>query len=183
MNIEIRLLRALWFIVPAYVANSVPVNVSKIKELERFGRPIDGGRKWLGVRILGDGKTWRGLFSGVFMGTLIGLIQILIQRDVAEFFRAPLPQMSIELAFMLSTGALVGDMAASFVKRRAGLRQGDPAPLLDQLDFVFGAFFFAWLLTRTIDYDRFFIIVVITPVIHLFTNFVAWFWKLKREPW
>jgi len=135
MNIEIRLLQALWFIVPAYVANSVPVNVSKIKELERFGRPIDGGRKWLGVRILGDGKTWRGLFSGVFMGTLIGLIQILIQRDVAEFFRAPLPQMSIELAFMLSTGALVGDMAASFVKRRAGLKAGGSRPALGSARF------------------------------------------------
>ena len=183
MSIEIRLLQALWFILPAYVANSVPVNVSKIKALERFGRPIDGGKKWRGVRILGNGKTWRGLFSGIFMGTLMGLIQVLVQQDVTEFFQVLLPQMSIELAFMLSTGALMGDMTASFVKRRSGLRSGDPAPLLDQLDFVFGAFFFAWLLAGTIDYDRFFVIIVITPVVHVFANFIAWIWKLKREPW
>jgi len=183
MSIEIRLLQALWFILPAYVANSVPVQISKVKVLERYGRPIDGDRKWLGTRILGNGKTWRGLFSGIFMGTFIGLIQVLIQQDVTGFFGVSLPQMSIELAFMLSAGALMGDMAASFAKRRVRLRPGDPAPLLDQLDFVFGAFFFAWLLTGTIDYDRFFVIVVITPVIHLFANFIAWIWKLKRVPW
>ncbi len=190
MDVEVRLLQALWFILPAYVANSMPVQISKIRFLERYGKPIDGGRMWLGVRLLGDGKTWRGLFSGILVGTVIGLIQVLTQYDATLFFQnilhSPelvLPQMSVELAFMLSVGALVGDMTASFVKRRVGLKSGDPAPLLDQLDFVFGAFFFAWLLARTIDYDRFFVVVVITPAIHLFANFIAWIWKLKRDPW
>lgn len=188
------IIEALWFILPAYIANSTPVNVSKIKFLEKYGKPIDAGRKWLGVRIFGDGKTWRGLITGIIAGTLVGIIQVIIQPSVENYFPY-LPTMSIPLAFMLSTGALIGDMAASFVKRRAGLNTGDPAPLLDQLNFIFGAFFFAWLWSCIIEgrwqgvfeemigYDRFFVLVIITPVLHLFSNFLAWIWKLKKQPW
>ncbi|MEA3255007.1 MAG: CDP-2,3-bis-(O-geranylgeranyl)-sn-glycerol synthase [Candidatus Altiarchaeota archaeon] len=188
------IIEALWFILPAYMANSAPVNVSKIKFLEKYGKPIDGKRRWFGVRILGDGKTWRGLVAGIIAGTLMGFIQITIQPSLESYFTS-LPSMTLPLAFMLSTGALVGDMIASFVKRRTGFKPGDPAPLLDQLDFVFGALFFAWLwscLTAgrwqgvfedMIGYDRFFVVVIISPVIHLFANFIAWFWKLKKQPW
>ena len=63
------ILEALWFILPAYMANSTPVNVSKLKFLEKYGKPLDGGRYWRGIRILGGGKTWRGLVSGIFIGT------------------------------------------------------------------------------------------------------------------
>jgi len=106
-----------------------------------------------------------------------------------------LPHMGFELAFMLSLGAILGDLVGSFVKRRAGLRKGSPAPLLDQLDFVFGALFFAWLwycfstwnlngvFEDMITYDRFFVIVIITPGIHVLGNIIAWLWKLKKEPW
>ncbi|MBN2014271.1 MAG: CDP-2,3-bis-(O-geranylgeranyl)-sn-glycerol synthase [Candidatus Altiarchaeota archaeon] len=190
MGVEVRIIQALWFILPAYFANSAPVQFSKIGFLEKYGKPIDGGKEWHGVRLLGDGKTWRGFFVGVLGGTLMGLTQAMFQSDATVLLRGilglpglVLPQMHIELAFMLSLGTLVGDMIASFVKRRANLRSGDPAPLLDQLDFVFGAFFFAWLLTKTLDYDRFFVVVVITPILHIIANFIAWIWKLKRNPW
>lgn len=197
----LRLLGALWFILPAYFANSFPVNVSKIKWLEKYGTPIDGGRKLRGVRILGDGKTWRGFYAGIIAGTVVGILQALFQSDAEVLFSSMLktavflPQMGFELAFMLSLGAILGDLAGSFVKRRAGLRKGSPAPLLDQLDFVFGALFFAWLwycfstwnlngvFEEMITYDRFFVIVVITPGIHILGNIVAWLWKLKKEPW
>jgi CDP-2,3-bis-(O-geranylgeranyl)-sn-glycerol synthase len=188
------IIEALWFILPAYVANSTPVNVSRIKFLKKYGNPIDGGRKWLGIRLLGDGKTWRGLVTGIIAGILMGIIQVIIQPSVMGYFTY-LPSMNIQMAVMLSTGALVGDMAASFVKRRSGLKSGDSAPLLDQLDFVFGAFFFAWLgsclvegrfhgvFEDMIGYDHFFVVVIITPVIHVFANFIAWAWKLKKQPW
>lgn len=184
-----KIIDALWFILPAYVANSTPVNVSKIGFLQRYATPIDGGRTWRGVRIFGDGKTWRGFFSGITAGTIIGILQMNFQQQSAEllqnFFDNPLtlPQMSIELAFMLSLGTIIGDMVASFVKRRVGLSPGDPAPLLDQLNFIFGAFFFAWLLTGSINEEYFLILVIITPIVHIFGNFIAWLWNLKKEPW
>jgi CDP-2,3-bis-(O-geranylgeranyl)-sn-glycerol synthase len=190
MTVEARVLQALWFILPAYFANSMPVQFSKVAFLEKYGKPIDGGRTWMGARILGDGKTWRGLVIGVTIGSLIGVLQLIYQKDIALFFGGllgaadfTLPIMSLQLAFMLSLGALAGDMVASFFKRRTGLHPGEPAPLMDQLDFVFGAFLFSWFLLGTIDYDRFFILVVITPILHLIANFVAWIWKLKKNPW
>ena len=177
-----RLVDALWFIMPAYVANFIPVTVSKIKFFECYNKPIDGNRRLFGVRLLGGGKTWRGLVMGITAGTLTGLIQIIIQPEI-HIKNLNLPLMSVQLAFMMSTGALFGDIVASFVKRRIGMRRGDPAPLLDQLDFVFGAIFFSWLLLGRINYDRFYVLIVITPGIHLLANFVAWVWKLKRRPW
>lgn len=201
LTLYLRLLGALWFILPAYFANSFPVNVSKIRELDRYGTPIDGGRKFMGVRIFGDGKTWRGFYAGIIAGTIAGILQTVFQQDAEILFSSILtvpvflPQMTPGLAFMLSLGAILGDLAGSFTKRRAGLKQGSPTPLLDQLDFVFGALFFAWLwycisawnlngvFEEMITYDRFFVIVVITPGIHVLGNVIAWFWKLKKEPW
>ena len=87
LEIDIRILDALWFILPAYFANSLPVDVSYIKELEWLAKPVDGGRKFLGKRLLGDGKTWRGLIVGVLGGTFIGLVQQNMHADAELFFR------------------------------------------------------------------------------------------------
>ena len=189
-EIDLRVIDALWFILPAYFANSIPVNVSKIKMLKWLGKPIDGNREFLGHRIFGDGKTWRGLIFGVGGGTTVGLIQQNIHQDAEVFFSLfldnashTLPQMTLELAFILAFGALLGDMVASFIKRQSGLGRGDPAPLLDQLDFVFGAFFLSWFISHDIDYPRFYVLVIITPVAHVLGNIIAWMLKLKKSPW
>ncbi|MEA1924931.1 MAG: CDP-2,3-bis-(O-geranylgeranyl)-sn-glycerol synthase [Candidatus Altiarchaeota archaeon] len=189
-EIDLRVIDALWFILPAYFANSIPVNVSKIKRLKWLGKPIDGNKEFFGHRIFGDGKTWRGLIFGVGGGTLVGLIQQNIHLDAEVFLRSLLgkgyfilPQMTVELAFILALGALLGDMVASFIKRQSGLKRGDPAPLLDQLDFVFGAVFLSWLLIRSINYERFYVLIIITPVIHVLGNIIAWLLKLKKSPW
>jgi len=189
-DIDIRILDALWFILPAYFANSIPVNVSKLEYLKWLEKPIDNGREFMGKRIFGDGKTWRGFFTGIIGGSLIGFIQQYSYFNVEFFFRSllhkpsfVLPRMTLELAFMLSLGAILGDMAASFIKRQSGLKRGDPAPLLDQLDFVFGAIFLSWFLIGEIDYERFYVLVVITPIIHVIGNIIAWILKLKKTPW
>ena len=56
------ILQALWLILPAYIANASAVLVGG-------GTPIDFEKNWRdGKRILGDGKTWRGLIVGAFVG-------------------------------------------------------------------------------------------------------------------
>ena len=188
------IIEALWFIFPAYLANSAPVDVSQIRFLKKYGKPIDGGKTWRGKRILGDGKTWRGLYAGIIAGTLVGIIQTAIQPSLENDY-PNLLQMTVALAFMISLGALVGDMAESFFKRQIDLKPGAPLPLLDQLDFVFGAVFFAWLwvvfstgqiagaFENMLGWSRFLLILLITPLMHLITNFIAWAWKLKKDPW
>ena len=65
MILEI-LIQALWIIFPAYVANGSAVLVGG-------GTTVDFGKNWKdGKRILGDGKTWRGLFVGTFVGMTCG---------------------------------------------------------------------------------------------------------------
>src|SRR3989454_11668937 len=54
--------QALWFFLPAYVANPMAVVFGG-------GTPIDFGRTLRdGERLFGDGKTWRGLVGGTLAG-------------------------------------------------------------------------------------------------------------------
>ncbi len=67
------ILHALWLFLPAYVANMSPVFTAKM--FPKWSAPIDGGRlAHDGQRLLGDGKTWRGLFGGGLFGGLTALI-------------------------------------------------------------------------------------------------------------
>ncbi|MEK6975224.1 MAG: CDP-2,3-bis-(O-geranylgeranyl)-sn-glycerol synthase [Candidatus Thermoplasmatota archaeon] len=61
------ILHALLVFLPAYVANMSPVLVAKL--IPGWKAPIDGGRLGKdGKRLLGPGKTWRGLAGGTLLG-------------------------------------------------------------------------------------------------------------------
>ncbi|MDP2846531.1 MAG: CDP-archaeol synthase, partial [Candidatus Methanoperedens sp.] len=100
--------KAVWLMLPAYIANPTAVVFGG-------GTPVDFGKNWKdGRRILGDGKTFRGLIGGTACGIIVGLVQM----------NAP-PQWSLgsftlTTIITLSFGALLGDMVKSFFKRRAG---------------------------------------------------------------
>jgi len=168
--------KAVWFILPAYVANSIAIDVSGIPFLKKYSTPVDFGLRWKGTRLLGDGKTWRGVICGVAGGITCGLLQMAYQNNT------DLPGMTLTLAFLLGLGALVGDMTASFIKRRFSFERGASIPLVDQLDYIFGAFFFAGLAVP-INVEYFVIVAVITVPAHLIANFVAYKIKLKDVPW
>jgi len=66
-------LRALWLFLPAFVANMSPVFMAKL--IPKWKAPIDGGRVGKdGQRILGPGKTWRGLVGGAVAGALVAVL-------------------------------------------------------------------------------------------------------------
>jgi CDP-2,3-bis-(O-geranylgeranyl)-sn-glycerol synthase len=66
-------LRALWLFLPAYTANMAPVIVAKL--IPGWNAPIDGGRLAKdGRRVLGAGKTWRGLAGGAVVGGIVALL-------------------------------------------------------------------------------------------------------------
>ena len=116
-------LGAIWYVLPAYFANAAPNAFGG-------GPPIDGGRLWKDGRpILGPGKTWRGLFVGVFFGTLIGVLQALTVETND-------PMKAIIRAFVISFGTLLGDSMGSFIKRRSGLKRGESYLFMDQLGFL-----------------------------------------------
>lgn len=172
------IIKASWLMLPAYIANPTAVVFGG-------GTPIDLGKKWKdGRRIFGDGKTFRGLAGGTACGILLGLIQM--QITSVQF----LGTFTIASIITLSFGALLGDMTKSFFKRRLGYERGAKFPLVDQLDFVAGA----WILTYAFDpvwfrgkflSDPWIMVTVIffTPLLHRLTNIIGYYAKLKKEPW
>ena len=82
------------------------------------------------------------------------------------------------LGFLMAFGALAGDAAGSFLKRRIGLQSGDPAPFLDQLDFVCGALVFS-LLVVPLSLDFVLLIMAISIVLHLGSNSFAYLIGMK----
>lgn len=155
---------ALLFIFPAYCANAAPV-------IFGGGFPIDGGKTFIdGKPILGSHKTLRGFFSGLIVGTLVSFVQ------------GALFQYNMLLGFTLSMGALAGDLAESFFKRRLDLPPGSDLPIADQLDFILGALLFS-LLVSPPPLPIVIIIVIITLPIHLLTNFLAYLLGVKKKLW
>jgi CDP-2,3-bis-(O-geranylgeranyl)-sn-glycerol synthase len=79
-------------------------------------------------------------------------------------------------------GTLLGDLAGAFLKRRLGIAPGKPLPIADQIDFVIGALLFSIPL-GILSWELAITVLLITPPIHLFTNFLAYKLKLKTNPW
>jgi len=157
---------ALWFILPAYFANATPVVLGG-------GPPLDGGKKFIdGRRIFGDGKTVRGFVAGIVAGTAIGVLQGIAKGPLSHY---------LSLGFLLALGALLGDLMGSFVKRRLGIERGGALPGLDQLGFVV----IALLLASPVEVPSWQVIVaifLITPALHLATNFIGYKLGLKSRP-
>jgi CDP-2,3-bis-(O-geranylgeranyl)-sn-glycerol synthase len=171
---------AIWVMLPAYIPNNVAV-------LAGGGRPIDGGRTLDdGTRILGDGKTWRGTAFGTAAGIGVALalnqVHPLVSASIAA---APFP---IAAAVSLAFGAMVGDILASFFKRRTGRQRGAAFPGIDQLDFVVVSLVLTaivatgWFL-ETFTLPVIAAVLILTPLLHVSTNAIAYALGLKDEPW
>jgi CDP-2,3-bis-(O-geranylgeranyl)-sn-glycerol synthase len=166
----VNILRALWIFLPAYVANMAPVLVAKI--IPGWKAPIDGGRVGKdGHRILGPGKTWRGLAGGAVFGALTALIVSIgaqswglmdgwdygaggydggalgesLCADTTKCDRPAAAWWAVLLfGALVGAMALVGDAVKSYFKRRVGKERGASWFPFDQLDFVvFGLLAFA----------------------------------------
>jgi len=165
LEISQLLIEALMFIFPAYSANAIPV-------ITGGGLPMDFGKQFFdGKPIFGRNKTFRGFFSGLVVGTAVGFAE-------SAFFGYP-----IFFGLLLSLGALFGDLAGAFLKRRLGLAPGDLLPVMDQIDFIVGAILFSLPLRILSSWELVIAILIITPPIHLLTNFAAYKLGLKNNPW
>ena len=167
MDLAFLVVEALKFIFPAYCANAAPV-------LAGGGLPMDFEKNFLdGKRILGKNKTWRGFFFGWAIGILVGLVEGVVF--------GPMP-FSLLFSVLTPLGALCGDLAGAFMKRRLGIAPGGLLPIIDQVDFVVGALLFS-LPLAVVSLGLAIVVLLITPPIHLLTNFLAYKLKLKSNPW
>ena len=164
MDIVTLIIEALKFIFPAYCANAAPVLVGG-------GLAMDFGTNFVdGKRLFGKNKTFRGFLFGLAVGVTVGLIEwVLFDYPFLFSLLSPL-------------GALLGDLAAAFLKRRLGITPGGLFPVVDQVDFVIGAIVFSSPLA-ILYWELAVAVIMITPPIHLLTNFFAYKLKLKKNPW
>ncbi|HLC37976.1 MAG TPA: CDP-2,3-bis-(O-geranylgeranyl)-sn-glycerol synthase [Candidatus Norongarragalinales archaeon] len=167
----------LFLVLPAYASNSIPVVLGG-------GTKIDLGKNFFdGKRVFGDSKTIRGFISGVAAGTLVGVILAL-----GVGFLPWIPQNDkFVVGFLVSLGAMAGDLLGSFVKRRLGLSPGSQYFLLDQLLFIILALVFAIafapkILAELNGWDVL-ALMVLTYFLHLSFNWIAHKLRLKKVPW
>jgi CDP-2,3-bis-(O-geranylgeranyl)-sn-glycerol synthase len=158
------IIEAIKFIFPAYCANAIPV-------ITGGGYPVDFGKNFFdGKPIFGKNKTLLGFFYGLVVGTVVGLVESIV-------FGYPLL-----FGLVLSLGALLGDLTGAFVKRRLGLAPGALLPVIDQVDFIVGAIVFSFFI-MTLSWELILVVLIISPPIHLLTNFAAYKLGFKSNPW
>jgi CDP-2,3-bis-(O-geranylgeranyl)-sn-glycerol synthase len=188
------ILQAFWIVIPIYVANASAVIVGG-------GTPIDFGKKWRdGRRILGNGKTWRGLFSGTFLGMTAGFCLVIGAKYLNAYGYSYLGLTDFEgfpimilILFSLCFGALFGDIVESFFKRRIGKDRGQDWIPYDQLDFLVGALVSSFLMSEllyllhltcshwffiNIKIWHILLLLVVTPFIHITANVL--FRKIRK---
>jgi CDP-2,3-bis-(O-geranylgeranyl)-sn-glycerol synthase len=160
----------LYIALPAFAANMAPVVAARLQVCTRLAFPVH-------ARLLGLHKTWRGLFVGTLVGGAVALVQWFVWMPY-------LPGVGSALAFGLlaGSGALVGDMAKSVVKRALGIGSGRPFIPFDQIDYIVGMLVFTslvytWSVT---DVAVLFVFVLIANPL---TNALAYFAGVKNTFW
>ena len=180
-------LAGVWLMIPALLPNSAAV-------LFGGGMPMDLGKSWRGKRILGDGKTWRGFFGGAIAGVVFGLLQIGLAELLGangswSFGNWP---WSMCVLLSLGFGAMLGDSAGSFVKRRLDIGRGGKAPVLDQYNFVAGAILLVLLFRPDWFLDHFIrdngiyglaLFLIVVPLLHRGVNMIGYKLGKKDVPW
>ncbi len=159
-------------LLPMYFANSSAM-------LLDGKTPLDlGAKAWDKRPWLGKGKTFKGTFGGVFVGSLAAvIISNIVPQWTPQIF-----ENYVLFGFAVSVGAIGGDIVGSFIKRRLKMESGKPFLLLDQLDFwvgglALGSIFFVPSLWQIVA------MILITLIVHRISNWIAFKAQLKEVPW
>jgi len=208
------LIFSLLIIVPAYVSNASMVITGGGKPIDG-GKNFRDGR-----RILGDHKTWNGLKGPLYIGIpisffiflLFNILWVPISEVIANaaaqeqyalynniqifkyyFIGGEFPINFLVLIIRIilaSYGAVLGDLAGSFLKRRFDIKSGAPFWIVDQLDFALVALIFVsipgFIAPNLFLLPDIFIItflIILTPAVSIIANTVAYLIGLKSVPW
>jgi CDP-2,3-bis-(O-geranylgeranyl)-sn-glycerol synthase len=137
------LLFALWFFLPAGVANGAPVIAATLPGLRHLEAPIDMYRTFRGHRLLGAHKTWRGLLVAMIMATVTLWVQqlLVLHTTWADTFTNQVDYRTLPtlvLGPLFGLGALGGDAIESFFKRQRNVAPGKGWFPFDQTDYIIG---------------------------------------------
>lgn len=180
------ILFALWFFLPAGMANVMPVFVAKIPGLKKYTAPMDFGLSFRGRRVFGDHKTWRGLIAGVIAGTLTLWLQQYLVGHYSWFTKfdeqvnyASLPTLIVGPLF--AVGALGGDAIESFFKRQLNIAPGEGWFPFDQTDYIIGGAI-ATMPFVSLGLWQYVWLLITWLIIHVLSTIVGYFVGLKDSP-
>ncbi|MEA3641119.1 MAG: CDP-archaeol synthase [Lamprobacter sp.] len=112
-----RLSTDLLFVALITVANGAPWLLGRCFGVDQ-ARPVDAGLRFADGRpLLGPSKTWRGLAAAMIATPIFALLM----------------GWPVWLGLAVGGAAMIGDLLASFLKRRLGLASSTSAPGLDQI--------------------------------------------------
>jgi len=180
------ILFAIWFLLPAAVANAVPVFAAAIPFLKKFDAPIDANKTWRGRQLLGPHKTWRGIISGIIVSTLILWIQVILvgQFEWARYIADGVDYSVLPILILgplFAIGALGGDAIESFFKRQKNIKSGGAWIPFDQLDYIIGSVLVSlfFVILSPIQYV---LIFIVWFLMHLLASYVGYKLGLKKDP-
>jgi CDP-2,3-bis-(O-geranylgeranyl)-sn-glycerol synthase len=180
------ILFALWFFLPAGIANMVPIFVARIPQLQKYDAPMDLGRTYRGKRIFGPHKTWRGLIAGIIAGTLTLALQQYLFSESAwiRSFAGQVDYPSLPTLVMgplFAIGALGGDAIESFFKRQRGIPAGHGWFPFDQIDFIIGGAI-ATMPFVSLTLLQYAWLTGLWLVVHVISTVTGYFLHLKDKP-
>lgn len=180
------ILKVIYFGLPAIIANSLPVIFAKFRWLEIFNKPVDNNYLFYGQPLCGRRKTWRGFIVGIIGGLIIIFGQRYLNR-LSHFLKSISlinyeSQWLFWAGFLLSFGALFGDLVKSFIKRRFKVVTGKKWWPWDNLDSTLGALFFISFYIK-LEWQIILVGIIIGPLIHVLSNLIGYKLKLKDVWW
>ncbi len=172
------LVQLIFFILPAWLSNSSPVLLGGVWPIDR-GRIAGDGRP-----IFGRGKTWLGFFAALSVGSLAAVLEAhFLPGTQFDIWNGSVRNYLLG-GFLLSLGAMLGDFAGSFVKRRLGQKEGSSSFVLDQLTFLIVALALVLPLSPPmLSLEGIAVLVVLTYFAHRVANWWAHTAGLKKVPW
>jgi CDP-diglyceride synthetase len=148
------------------IANGAPILLNDALG-KKYACPVDFGYLFIdGKRLFGDSKTWRGLVSGAIGA---GLLALLID-------------LPLNTGVIFGALVMVGDLLASFSKRRLGLATSSQALGLDTLP---ESLLPAWLLHQQLGLGNDGILLVAAVFFLIEELLSPWLyrWHIRNKPY
>lgn len=186
MAILTYILSCLYFFLPAYFTNMTPPLVKRVNLFNFLDKEVDFGKKFLGQPIFGKHKSWRGVILGIIVGILVAFIQkYLYQFPAIKKISLLLNYSEINIlffGFLISFGAVFGDLLFAFIKRRLKMEPGARFIPFDQTNYVIGAAFFLTPAFK-IGIMVWITLFILTLLLHIIFNRLGYCLKIHRAKW
>lgn len=184
MNFQF-LLSCLYFFLPAYFVNMTPPLIKRAGLFNFLAKPVDFGKKIGPVPTFGEHKSWRGVIFGIIVGISIAGLQYWLYQFpfIKNMSLINYEQINILLfGFLISSGAIFGDLLFAFIKRRLKKEPGRRFIPFDQTNYVIGVFIFLQPLFK-LSLLVWLTIFVLTFFLHILVNRAGYLIGLHPNKW